>query len=244
MSVSNQVNSEIRRRKSYSVRDKLKALKVLKEFRGNISKTATQTGYDRKQIREWRNKESELINSSYNKEKRRLIGGGRKAFFPEIEEKLYAWVRIERIEKRRIVGFKRLREKARDFASELKIEGFVGSNKWIHNFCRRHKLSTRRRTHVGQEDNQTPHEKRKIAIEHLEEIEILTADLGDDFILNMDETPVYIDMMSNRTISFKGEKTTEACDTGNAKSRFTVVVTISGILSKNLFLRRPFNSKS
>jgi transposase-like protein len=222
-----EINNEKRRRKSYTVEEKLKALRVLKEFGGNILKTATHLHIDRKQLRNWRDKETVLINSHEKQYRRRLDGAGRKAFFPELEEKLYDWLRIERIEKRHIVGFRRLREKANIIASEMKFEGFKGSNKWIKNFCRRHSLSTRKPTHVGQEDNSTPHERRKIAIEHLETVELLTADLNEEFIFNMDETPVYIDMMSNTTISFKGEKTTEAVNTGNSKTRFTVVVTIS-----------------
>jgi hypothetical protein len=47
----------------------------------------------------------------------------------------------------------------------------------------------------------------------------MTAYLDADVIFNMDETPVYIDMLSSTTISFVGEKNTEAIGTGHGKSR-------------------------
>jgi hypothetical protein len=68
----------------------------------------------------------------------------------------------------------------------------------------------------------------------------MTADFNADMIFNMDETPVYIDMLSSSTLSFAGEKTTEANGTGNDKTRFTVVLTVSAagkILKTMGFLR-------
>ena len=46
-------------------------------------------------------------------------------------------------------------------------------------------------------------------------------------ILQMDETPTYIDMLANRTVDIKGTKTVELHHTGHLKSRFTTVLTIA-----------------
>ena len=145
-------------------------------------------------------------------------------------------MKIERIQNKRIVGYKRLKEKALSIANELKIQGFIVSDMWIYNFCRRHNLSSRRITHVGQQDNSSPLKKQKIAIDHLHQFEVLTGDLSESFIFN--ETLVYIDMMETSTLSFKGEKTTEATNTGHDKSRFTVVVcvSVSGTLLKSMVI--------
>jgi hypothetical protein len=112
-------------------------------------------------------------------------------------------------------------------AKDLKINNFLGSNKWIKSFCRRHKLSLRKIIHVGKEDNRRPEEQRDNAIEHLATFELMTADFNADLIFNMDETPAYIDVLSSSTISFAGEKTTEANGTGHDKKRFTIVLTVS-----------------
>ena len=44
-------------------------------------------------------------------------------------------------------------------------------------------------------------------------------------ILNMDETPMYFDMLQKRTIDHKGTKDVETQHNGSDKSRFTTVVT-------------------
>lgn len=225
-SLSEQKSSKCTR-KSYTINEKLSALRKLKEFDGNISKTSRALDIDRKTLREWKCNEEKFFNMSKKNTKRRCPGGVNKAFWLELEEHLFKWVQIERLNYRNIVNYRRLREKAYDLAKDLKINNFLGSNKWIKNFCRRHKLSLRKITHVGQEDNRRPEEQRDNAIEHLATLELMTADFNADMIFNMDETPVYIDMLSSSTISFAGEKTTEANGTGHDKTRFTVVLTVS-----------------
>lgn len=58
-------------------------------------------------------------------------------------------------------------------------------------------------------------------------MEQLTANLDADHIFNMDETPMYIDMVSDTTLEFKGIKNVDGMSTGHEKSRFTVTLTIS-----------------
>ena len=43
----------------------------------------------------------------------------------------------------------------------------------------------------------------------------------------MDDTPVYINMVSPTTLDFIGNKNLDGATTGNEKSRFTVVITVS-----------------
>ncbi len=129
--ISNGVINLKKTRKSYTISEKLNALKVLKEFSGNIAKTSRQTNMDRKQIRELRNQENLLLNSSSIKQRRRLNGGGRKEFFPKLESDLIDWLRTERINNKNIVSYRRLREKAHNIAKELNISHFIGPNKWI-----------------------------------------------------------------------------------------------------------------
>jgi hypothetical protein len=57
-------------------------------------------------------------------------------------------------------------------------------------------------------------------------------------IRNIDETPVYLDSPSNRTICPIGTKTVTISDTGHSKDRFTVCVDIGadGSMKKALVL--------
>ncbi len=54
----------------------------------------------------------------------------------------------------------------------------------------------------------------------------------------MDETPCYFDMASDKTLHFKGDKNVEGVDTGNQKSRFTVVLcsSASGFFVKSMII--------
>jgi transposase-like protein len=222
--IENEPSSNLtkRKRKCYTIADKIAAIRQVK-VTNNLSAVSRELNIDRKTLREWVHNESELVNMQ-NRKKRRRIGGGRKPFFPQIEEQLYEWFKSERLDKKCVVNYRRLREKALEIAKTLKIENFIGSHYWIYSFCRRHKLCTRKITHVGQYDNKTPEEKRQVAIDHLAAVEALTSDLTSETIFNMDETPVFIDMISSSTISFKGESTTETNTTGYGKTRFTVIL--------------------
>lgn len=79
---------------------------------------------------------------------------------------------------------------------------------------KRNKLSTRTVTHVAQEDNRPIAEKRQILVDYLYRAKHATVAISASNIYNMDETPVYIDMASNRTIAFQGEKSIEVVGTG------------------------------
>ena len=64
------------------------------------------------------------------------------------------------------------------------------------------KLLVRKVTHIGQADNKTVRELAKIAQDYLNSIPGLTAEINADQLYNMDETLVYVDMLSSFTIDF------------------------------------------
>ncbi|RWR99335.1 uncharacterized protein B4U79_05366, partial [Dinothrombium tinctorium] len=97
---------------------------------------------------------------------------------------------------------------AKSIANKKDFSDFIGSNKCVPGFLRRHNLSTRKITHIGQ-DNRYPLEKKNVVKNYLE------------------TTPVYINMTSSTTISFTCEKNIEATHTGNTRTRFTVVLSVS-----------------
>jgi len=73
--------------------------------------------------------------------KRRLAGGGQKPLWPEIEQKCLKWILNMNSNGLRVLG-KELKMKARNFATELGIVGFTGTNKWLQLFKARHNLVT------------------------------------------------------------------------------------------------------
>ena len=58
-------------------------------------------------------------------------------------------------------------------------------------------------------------------------MEQLAQNLDADHIFNVNETPVYIDMVSPTTLDFIGDKNVDGTTTGNEKFRFTVAITVS-----------------
>ena len=84
----------------------------------------------------------------------------------------------------------------------------------------------RRITHQGQADNRDSILLRNIARDHIRGLEQLTLELDSSRIFNMDETPCYMDMSNDSTLDFVGNKNVDATNTGNDKSRFTVVLCI------------------
>ena len=77
-----------RKRRSYTIQDKISALAKIKEFNGNIAKVSRKLNIDRKCLCEWRNNEEKIVNLPH-KRKLRKIGCGRKPFFKQLEEKLH-----------------------------------------------------------------------------------------------------------------------------------------------------------
>ena len=218
------------KQRAYSIAEKLNAVKRVKELSGNLSAASRELGIDRKRLREWRNKESEFTNMTDKRRKRR-IGGGRHPMHAELKNKLCRWVSNQR-SKKIIVNYRLLREQAfailaEEVSASTSSTDFVCSNRWIKNFMRRNGLSFRKITHMGQADNKSAKKKSEIARDYLNSINDLTIGLDPHQIFNMDETPIYIDMVSSSTIDFVGKKNIEAAHCGSNKTRLTAVLCIN-----------------
>jgi len=130
--------------RSYTVSTKLDVLRRLRiEFGGNLSKASRDLSIDRKRIREWLKHEDQLVNAT-DQRKRRVLGGGKKPYAPDLEASLFAWFEAEH-QARRLVSYNRIRSKATELRDDLHIDHdkLKLSDKWIFNFCKRHRISSR-----------------------------------------------------------------------------------------------------
>ena len=104
-------------------------------------------------------------------------------------------------------------------------EKFLASESWFYRFLRRYDFAMRRKTKIGQK--LPTHldikllEFQQFIIKKQKQFEYELSEIG-----NMDETPVYFDMVGNLTIDKRGAKTVQVRTTGNDKNRFTCVLTI------------------
>ena len=104
-------------------------------------------------------------------------------------------------------------------ASELQTTGFLASNCWCTKFLRQKNLAPRQKTKIAQKLPQ--HLDQKITSFHSFVIKSRRKEGNYELvhIRNMDETPVWFDMPSARTVNEKGAKTVLVNTTGHEKSR-------------------------
>nr|XP_006825569.1 PREDICTED: RNA-binding protein 45-like [Saccoglossus kowalevskii] len=116
-----------------------------------------------------------------------------------------------------------LRLQAKKLISQHCID-FKASKGWAQRFCRHHSLVIRRHTSVAQ---RLPRDlEEKITAFH----EFIVSqpqryDFPLDLIVNMDETPMYFDLLPTTTLERKGAKSVSVRSTGAEKRHLTVILT-------------------
>ena len=181
------------------------------------AETAKKYGINESMVRKWR-KSEDLLRATSLKNKRTL-GGGRPTQDPEMEELLVEYITSLR-DQRQQVSMKQIRLKALSLSNHPE---FKASNGWIGRFMRRNSLSYRRRTTTAQK--LPPDEEAKVQefVERMRSTRNVEA-ISPGNAANMDETPVWMDMPSSRTVTRTGERSVCIRTAGNEKKRFTVVL--------------------
>lgn len=75
-------------------------------------------------------------------------------------------------------------------------------------------LSRRQVTHKAQEDNRPMSDIIESIMSFYHHIDRIFPSYDSDMILNMDETPIWFDLVKNETISVRGTKSVEINNTG------------------------------
>ena len=116
-----------------------------------------------------------------------------------------------------------IRIKAKAMASDQQMSNFQATNSWCTRFLRRRNFVLRQKTKIAQKLPEDLEEKitsfHRLVIKGHKETNYGLVHVG-----NMDETPVWFDMPSARTVNTQGEKTMLVNTTGHEKSRFIVVL--------------------
>jgi transposase-like protein len=198
-------------------------LKVVEHAEKKSNRDAARVfSVDESQVRNWRKHKHQLINLP--SKKRRLEGAGRKPLLQDVEEQLENWIENLRADNLRVTRSS-IQEKAKELVavSENSSVDFVASRGWLENFLKRKQFTLRRRTTVGQHlpNQMIPKVAqfvmniRKLAIQHCYSLRAIG---------NMDETPVWLDMPGDTTITRVGSQSVPVRTTGHEKARFTVVL--------------------
>ena len=208
------------RNNSYTNKYKLEAI-ALAVHLGSNRKAAAQLGINEKNIRTWRKNETAIRDAP---RQQRIALPRRRAQWPELDVQVCAYV-----DKRRenALGVSRALIRTEDLrvVNRLKITGFIASEGWCTRFMRRNNYSLRGPTKIAQKLPKHYVNKivefQRFVIRHRRRCNYQLACIG-----NMDETPVYMDMLPRNTVNKKGEKQVIMKSTGHEKSRYTVVLAV------------------
>ena len=156
----------------------------------NVHQTSQHFNLFRKRVCNWVKAEEKIRKQKLNA---KAPSRGRKAHFPDAEKQLH-----DEFLKMRSEGkvLKRWWFSAR--ARQLIAEEFKFSDRWFCGFCRRHRISLRRKTHTAQKSSAEL--KNAIEMFHgklLREQRRGTFSLAD--IANMDQTPLPFVMDDGKT---------------------------------------------
>ena len=204
------------KRMKYTAKFKLQVVKFAQET--NNCAASREFCVNEKLVRDWRKQIEKLKCMPKNKCSNR----GKKCQWPQLEDKLIVWIEEQR-QSGYIVTRNMIRIKALAMTDELNITGFQASNNWCSRFLARNNLALRQKTKIAQKLPGDLEEKivdfHRFVLNSRKKGNYELVNIG-----NMDETPVWFDMPSARTVTTRGEKTVTISTTGHEKSRFTVVL--------------------
>jgi hypothetical protein len=171
----------------------------------------------------WKSKR-EALSAAVSKDKLRLHDGP-ASILQEVEQELVEYIHLWR-QKGFPVSRMAIVRKVGQLKPEFGEKSLAARKMVVSRFLARNQLTHRVATHVAQ---RCPGEVRIEALAHLE---VQVPRVNDscrhqDFILNMDQTPVYQAMDVGRTIDVVGARTVNLRTSANDSQRVTVAVTIT-----------------
>ncbi|RHZ39757.1 hypothetical protein DYB26_007082 [Aphanomyces astaci] len=152
---------------------------------------------------------------------RRDLGTG-TTLTAEAEEQLVQWVKGMRADGVPVT-YSMLRIMALEAAIDLGLseDEFRAGWHWVDGFKRRHGLSLRARTRIGQ---QTPEDGDEVLDDFAKRVQEIVAREGIDIIYNADQTAVNYEYLPTKTLNKKGENTVWVKCGGKTKDRMTAML--------------------
>ena len=153
-------------------------------------------------------------------------GSGQQLPYPkEVDEEILEWVLVRR-DAHLPVSRTLIKVKARHLVRPHNSD-FVASSGWLEKFMIRHGLSLRCKTSISQK---LPAQLERKLECFLNEVNIMREKhkYPDHLIINMDETPMYFDMLPQYTILKKGTKEVRIRSSGAEKRNLTVALCCTG----------------
>ena len=202
------------KRSAYDASFKLKVVQHAEKCNNN-RKTAAEFGISEKQVRDWRKIKLKLLEMPRHKKARR---GQQTAFVTE-ENDLKNWI-INLRQDGYIVTRSAIRLKAKELITDPSFKASAG---WCTRFMCRHRLTIRQKTKICQKLPADLDDKiisfQRFVIRLRKTHQYPLSQIG-----NMDETPMFFYLPSNRTVDSLGNKTITIKTTGHERTHFTTVL--------------------
>ena len=221
------IETRTEQRRHFSASEKMKIVRAVDEAMARenlpLNLAATRFGVNPSSIVTWKKNAVALFDSSV--ENKLILHKGPSSIVSELKEEL-----LEYIEHWRVRGFPVTRmclvRKVCKLKPEFAEKSSAARKMAISRFLANNHLTHRLATHKAQ---RAPGEVRAEALSHLE-VQVPRANdpsRHQDYVLNMDQTPVYHAMDQDVTIDWVGARTINMRSTANDGQRVTVAVTVA-----------------
>ena len=206
-------------RKMYSKGQKKKVADYAR-FHG-VRKAAKKFSVGHSNVVRWQKEEVSRIRNPVKRSHK--CGQGRKlTYSKELEDKLVAWILEKRETDCVAISTQVIRCKALALITPVK-PSFKASDGWVRKFMKRNNLVLRAKTHISQALPKDLEEKISAFRRQVTSI-FENGDFPLEFVCNMDETPVFLDLVPNRVVDKRGKKTINVRTTASEKNRVTTTL--------------------
>ena len=225
------------RRKTYTSREKLRLLDAIEErLDGGEALRSCCRALDIQpsQVRRWKKARHELANPEAAH--RNSLHAGRASVLAPLENQLMRWF-FELREQGFIISVRLFTLKACELSAAFRRKTERAKYLAVRRFLVSNKIVLQAITHECQ---RPPQMLRQEALDFIASIrpKVNAPNRDNRFVLNMDQTPIFFDMSSGRTLSQTGERTVNGRTSSSSTLRVTVAVTLtaSGEMLKNLIV--------
>jgi hypothetical protein len=223
--------TEKRIRRNYSAGEKLLLLRAVDQLKAqhkwSTHRTCVELKIQQKQYNEWSQKIQELMAK---KPSAKSLHPGPIPFLAPVENQLIEWL-FEQRQQGIGVSLRMMSDQAQDimpsFASKSEHTCYVAISRMV----KRHGFSLRRSTHESQKDPALVIDAAKDYISHM--VPYMASPLSNkDYIINMDQTPIFFNPTRNTTLEKVGSSTVTTRTVKSQRLTLALTVTASGKLLK------------
>ena len=219
------------KRKQYTILEKLKAINMVKGAENYEKKTISEVSnimnVPKSSIYDWIQQEKYLLEKTNKNYSYRLEGAGRMPDTLDIENELLKWIG-EQLRLNKAITSTEIIMKAQELKPELIGKNHNTIYSWYCSFLKRYGYYIKCTTHIAKKLKENTRITYKDFLTFVYKMRDEIGDLDDyDNIINMDEIPIYMDNISDKTLEPKGV---------GLKSRISIIRKLDIVINKEIYV--------